>query len=361
MTTDKKLTIAIAALAVLGGLVFLQQKNAQTDAQAHSLEGASEAFPKVSLADEDIKKIDKVELNKPAGGDGGAAETIVLVKKGDEAWALEQPIKAVATASNVTSLLDNLKRLEVSEQIDSTTASYPKFGLTDEKALHATFYKGADKALELYFGENGSRGQMTRLPGKDGVYAVKGYSSFLYTRDAKGWRDKTIFKFEDKDAEKVTVENEHGLFTFDKNGEDWSAKLKAAKAPQAKDLKDFDKTKLESLLRAYKTLNAVDFGDDKKTEDVGLAEPIATLTIELKGGSGKHVLTVGDTAEGSNRWVMKNGSDQVFSVSSWAADWATGDKAKFQKSDEPAADEPPAGGDPHGGMGMPPGMAMPPQ
>jgi hypothetical protein len=244
-----------------------------------------------------------------------------------------------------------LKRLEVSEEIAPNKEAHAKYDLTDDKALHAVFYKGAQKALDLYFGENGSRGQMTRVAGKDNVYAIKGYSSFLYNRDAKGWRDKTIFKFEEKDVIKVSVENENGTFTFDKKGEEWTANHAKKKGP-AKALDKFDKTKLESLIRAYKTLAASDFGDGKSLADVGLDAPAATVTLEMKEGSGRHVLTVGKTAEGSNRWAKKNGSDQIFSISSWSADWATGNAEKFQKGDDKkaGADDPGPEDGPPGGM-----------
>ncbi len=48
---------------------------------------------------------------------------------------------------------------------------------------------------------------MTRIAGKDGVYATKGYSSFLYSRDVKGWRDMAVLKFEDTDVTNVTIDN----------------------------------------------------------------------------------------------------------------------------------------------------------
>jgi hypothetical protein len=233
MPTDKKLTIAIVILVLLGGAVFLQKKNQNADVAAHSLEGAAAQLPKITISDEDIKKIDKVELTRPQDKDGGAAESITLVKKGDEDWDEEKPVNSKGNASNVKSMLDALKRLEVKELIDSSKDSYDKYKVSDAKALHAVFYKGKDVALDAYFGEDGSRGQMTRIAGKDGVFAVKGYSSYLFNRDAKSWRDKTIFKFEEKDIVKVSLQNENGTFTFDKAGEDWKAKFAKGKSTDA--------------------------------------------------------------------------------------------------------------------------------
>jgi hypothetical protein len=212
--------------------------------------------------------------------------------------------------------------------IDSGKGSYDKFKLSDTQGLHALFKKGDKVVLDARFGENGGRGQMTRVAGKDGVYAVKGYSSYLYERDLKGWRDTTIFKFEDSDATNVTIDNEHGKFEFVKDGDKWKGKFKG------KDIERYDDTKVGDLLRAYKSLNADGFADKSKTPaDLGLEKPSATLVITLKDGA-KREVKVGSTAEGTSRWVQASGLPEIVSISSWAAEWATAEPKKFQKPEE---------------------------
>jgi hypothetical protein len=372
MDSSKKLYIALALLVALGVAVYMQRQSEKKVEAAHSVEARAAELPKVEITDELIKEIDSVQITQPAkipdakaSEDGteetepaaeGKATVVELIKKGEEDWELKVPVLYKANASNVTSLLNNLKSLKVSEEIASNAASYDKWGVSDEKGLHAVFKKGDQVVLDVYFGESGSRGQMTRLKDKEGVYAVKGYSKYLYARDVAGWRDKTIFKFDEKEAIKVTVQNDNGTFSFNKEGETWKGQFQAVKATSAKDIEEFKSSKVDDLLRAYKTLSASNFGDDKSAKDVGLEQPKATVTIELKGDSGKHVLFVGDTAEGTNRWVKTNAKDTVFSISSWSADWATADVTKFQDKKDEKKEE----GDAEGMEGMPPmGMDMP--
>jgi hypothetical protein len=337
MPTDKKLILAILVLAGLGGAVYLQRQKQGADLAAHSLESAAQSLPKITITDDDIKKVDKVELTRSAEAEGSPRENIVLVKKSEEDWALEKPVAAKANASSVKSMVDDIKRLEVKELIDSSKDSYAKYKVTDDKALHAVFYKGKDVVLDAYFGEDGSRGQMTRIAGKDGVFAVKGYSSYLFNKDGKSWRDKTIFKFEEKDVTKVSLENENGTFSFEKSGEDWKAKHAKPKGAAA-DLEKFDKTKLEGMVRAYKTLSAADYADGKKPEETGIGTPKATITFEEQNGA-KHVIVFGNAADGTNRWAKKIGADETFSVSSWAGDWATANVDKFAKTEEKKDDK----------------------
>ncbi|HXK20382.1 MAG TPA: DUF4340 domain-containing protein, partial [Polyangiaceae bacterium] len=198
MNTETKLYVALGVLGVLGGSLYLQNKKEAESTASHSQGGQEAALPKLDVKDDDLKAIDKIVLDK-AGEDGGAPVNIELTKSGED-WKLTKPVDAKANQANVKSLLDNLKALKVTEQIDATTTGYTKYGVADDKGLHAVFSKGNGVVLDAHFGENGSRGQMTRISGKDGVYSVKGYSSFLYARDAKGWRDLTLFKFEESDV-----------------------------------------------------------------------------------------------------------------------------------------------------------------
>jgi hypothetical protein len=326
-TMDTKLYVAVGILAVLGGGIYLAKKNKAAEEERYTLQGQEAALPKITISEEDTKGIDKIALVK-AGEDGGAGTDIELAKQGED-WKVTKPLDAAANQPNVKSMLDNLKTLKVTELIDSDKTSYSKFKVGDNQGLHAVFKKGDKVVLDARFGENGGRGQMTRVAGKDGVYAVKGYSSYLYERDLKGWRDTTVFKFEDTAATAVTIDNEHGSFAFTKEGDKWKGKLKG------KDIERYDDTKVGDLLRAYKALNADGFADKAKTaSDLGLDKPSATLVITLGDGA-KREVKVGATAEGTSRWVQATGVQEFVSISSWAAEWALAEAKKFQKPEEP--------------------------
>ncbi len=350
LSTDKKLYAAIGVLALLGGALYVQKQEQKKEAESYSLDGRESELPKIKVSDDDVKKIDKIVINKPAekGEDGketAKAVSFELQKQGED-WKLVKPVEDEANKTNVESLLNNLKTIKVTELINGSKDGYKDYQLTEAEALHVTFYKGKDAAYEFHFGESGSRGQMARIGNKEGVYAVKGYSSYLYNREAKGWRDTNIFKFEDTKAKHVTITNEHGSFEFDKEGDGWKGKFKKAKTGAARNIKDFDESKVKDMLRAFKSLNAADFGDDKSLEDAGLAEPLATVSITLDDGA-KRELFVGANSEGSSRWAKLPSDEQVYSISSWSADWALAEPKKFQKADEEASKDDADHKDPH--------------
>jgi hypothetical protein len=354
MNADIKLYAAVGILAVLGGALFLTNKKQKEEQAAYTLSGQSATLPKIAISEDDIKAIDKIVLTKAPKADAGAGSEVELVKKGED-WRVARPTDAAANSSNVKSLLDNLKTLKVAELIDPSKASYDKYEVADGKGLHAVITKGGTTVLDAWFGESGGRGQMVRIAGKDGVYAIKGYSSYLYDRELKGWRDTSIFKFEDTGVTNVSIDNEHGSFAFAKTGEKWTAKHKG------RELEKFDESKLKDMLRAYKSLTADGFADKEKTPaDLGLDKPTATLVITLNDGA-KREVKVGSTAEGTSRWVQATGLTDLVSISSWAADWALAEPKKFQAAEEKKDDAAKAAGSakPAGGA-KPAGSAKPP-
>lgn len=340
MKTENRIYVALGVLALAGGGFYLSKQQDQK-AQAQHAVNATADLPAISLKQEEIDKLTKLEIKN-------ADKTSVTLEKKGDAWEVTAPVAAKANEANVKLLLDNLKELKAKESVDRGESLYGQYELNDEKGVHFTAYKGADKALDLYFGKSGSRGQMARAAGKPGVFIAGNYSSYLYTREVKNWRETSILKFEDANAIQVSVTNKNGLFSFSKNGEAWSGSFtkrlaSGALAPSA-DAKweGFEEGKVKDLLRAYKALNAEDFA--AAGADTGLADAEkegGIVKIKLKDGAGDLTVNVGKTAEGSSRYAEKAGGDgTIYTLSSWAAEWATADKAKFEKSAEtkPASD-----------------------
>ena len=259
MDSTKRLGIAIVGLAVISALVFQQSRKEKEDLHAHSLEAAQSELPNISIDEETAKGIDTIELVKPPElNDEGKPKDpeakpvkVVLAKSGEDEWELKEPVTYAANNNNVKSLIKNLNSLKITEQVSTLNDSYEKFGITDEGSLHVILKKGDEVLLDAHFGDTGSRGQMTRIEGKDGVYAVKGFSKYLYARDVKAWRDKTILKFEEGDAVKVTIKNETGEFKFDKGEKEWSGTL------NGKPIERFKPSKVADLVRAYKAIHRI--------------------------------------------------------------------------------------------------------
>lgn len=113
------------------------------------------------------------------------------------------------------------------------------------------------------------------VDGKPGVFIASGYSSYLYTREVKNWRDQEMFKFDDANVTQLTIDKKGSVFSFTK-ADKWAGTFKGTA------IADMDEEKVKDAVRAFKSLNADDFGDGKAAADTGLDAPESIVTIALK-------------------------------------------------------------------------------
>lgn len=337
MSREMKIGVGLVILAALGLGVYFQQKK-----DAAKGTGAAKAeLPDFKGTDD----VDKIDLIQPKG-------EVVLEKKGDK-WELTKPVSAVANQTNVKSLLDNMKEIKLTEVIAQNPDDTLKgtYELDKDHVLHLVTSKGGEKKLDAYFGKSGGRGNMVMLEGKTDIYAASGYSGWMYARNASDFRDKEMFKFDDANVTAFTITNKNGVFEFQK-GDKWTGKFKG------KPIAEFDDDKPKTALGAFKNLNAEDFGDGKPTSDTGLDAPEGTVSVTLKDGA--HTLKVGHASIAPSHYAQRDADEVIYTIGSYAADWALADVTKFQKAADAGAAPPkgPPGG--MQGMQLPPGMQMPP-
>ena len=128
-------------------------------------------------------------------------------------WQLTKPLKATANQQTVKDLVANLKDLKVDSQVNLKLDDDVRKDkqLDAAHGVHVVAWKGGEKKVDETFGKSGPAGQLVILTDKpDEVWAAKGYSSYLYTKEPKDYRDKEIFKFDDANAAQVTIANSHG-------------------------------------------------------------------------------------------------------------------------------------------------------
>lgn len=319
MDTQKKIILGVVVLAVLGGLAYKQIKSDAEVGKATTT--AAEPLPELKVPED----VDKISVTNGKKGE------VVLEKKGDK-WVLTKPVQADANQQAVKSMLDNMKELKVKEVVNSTVTDEQKkdYEFDADKVVRVQAFKGADKKIDASFGKSGGRGQLLMVEGKPSVFAGTGYSSYVYAREVKSWRDADIFKFDDANANQITIVNKNGELSFTK-GDKWAGTFKAKPADPAKPIDKLDDAKITELLRAMKALNADDFGD-KPAAELGLDAPEATITVSLKDNAGKYVLKLGKEDKDKKYFAKKDGSDVVYVVGAYPSELITAAVTKYQKS-----------------------------
>jgi hypothetical protein len=333
MSRDKLIIFGVVLLGLLG---FLVSKQAKKDESLGAPMASAKDFPTISAPD-DVDKIsitngekgevllDRVPDPKAATTDGG----------NDTMWVLSKPLSAPANQQAVKDVLSNLKDLKVDSRLNLKLDDEVRKDkqLDPAHAVHVIAWKGADKKVDELFGKSGTAGQLVVLSDKpDQVWAAKGYSSYLYTKEPKDFRVKEILKFDDTNASQVTIVNAHGTLSFTK-GDNWVGTIDKKPIPR------FDQEKVKDMLRAYKGLNAEDFGDGKSLAETGLDKPEATATILLKDNAGQYEILVGKVSTGTNRWAKRADDDAIYQITNYVSEWVVSDAPKYQGAADAGAGE----------------------
>jgi hypothetical protein len=329
MSRDKLIIAGVVLLGLLGVLVYEQAKKDDSEGKP----SATAAETPTVAAPEDVDKISVTNGDKPevvlekviAAGDAPTDGGVP-----DGKWVLTKPVKADANQQAVKDLLANLKDLKANSPVNIKLDDEVKKDkqLDPAHALHLIAWKGGTKKIDELFGKSGPVGNLTIVTDKpNDVWAVKGYSSYLYAKEAKDFRDKEIFKFDDANATGVTLTNTHGTFAFAKS----DATGKWTGTANNKPIERFDGEKVKDLLRSYKALSADDFGDGKTVVDTGLDKPVAQLTVRLNDGKTEDLL-VGPVSTGTSHWAKRASDDSIYQITSYATDWVTADVSKYQSA-----------------------------
>jgi hypothetical protein len=339
--------VALTAIVVVASGATDFDSSSTREAVRGDRPAASATLPRISITREVAAGITKLELTR------AEPPQAITVERESRAWWVTSPERVRASASKVTELVENLRGLELTEVVDRGIYAFDVYGLTDAAAFHVVAWNGDTKVSDLYFGKSDTHKRFARVAGAPEAFAVAnsgpgGYLGFLYTREVRSWRDPSIFGFNEGDAIAVEVTNKNGRFLFTRNGDTWSGS-RAKRGRQGElgepeeEWTSFDETKVMDLLRAFKSLSADDFGDERDMAGSGVDRAEETggiLRIKLKNDLGARTIRVGKTSTHNDRWAIKDsrwaipdgGDGTLYVLAPWTAGWATADAGQFERT-----------------------------
>lgn len=332
MSREKLIIAGAVLIGLLGFLVYHQAKKDESIG-APTMAAAAE-LPTIHAPD-DIDKISitngekgEVILEKVADPNGGDADGGPAMH-----WVLTAPVHADANQQTIKDLVANLKDLTVASRIDLRLDDDVKKEkqLDPGHAIHVVAWKGGDKKVDESFGKSGPAGQLVMIADKpDIVWAAKGFSSYLYTKEAKDFRDKEIFHLDEGSVSAAEIVNSHGRFAFTK-GDKWAGTFDKKAIPR------FDPEKAKDMVRVFKSVNAIDFGEGKSLADTGLDKPEAHLTLHVKGDDKPYELLIGKISSGTDRYAKRADREQIYQLSNYTADYITSDASKYESAADAGA------------------------
>ncbi len=294
---EQKTLLALGALGAIALATFLTLRAPEKGQRV-----GPPPRPIAALKATDIKEL---ELTSSNGKDH------VVLKYDGNKWALTVPGNFPADQSMVKTAIDQLEKVSFGDIVTENAAKFGDLEVNAEKGAHVVAKDGASKVLfDAWMGKATAGFTMLRPAAKNEVWQAGALTKYTFARDAKGWRDHTVFEFGREDVTQLTVEaggeklRLEKIPPADKNAD---AKWKVAEGSVKVD--PLDDSVANNLVQSLAGLRAADFDDTAKPADVGLAPPKSKVTATVKGQP--VVLLVGHQ-KGDDSWVAVEGKPQIY-------------------------------------------------
>ena len=232
-----------------------------------------------------------------------------LVKSGDS-WNAPDAGAYPADAAKITPVLDKLVGIKAGKPIAQTPASQVQLQVADSKFVRKVELTKADgTAQTVYLGTSGgSQAVHVRLGGKNEVYLASGLATWEISGDLLSWINPVYLSVNAADITSFTLKNQQGEFVLTKDAQGaWQlAGLESGEM--------LDSNKATSLVNSVTSLRMTKpLG---KTEDAawGLAQPSATVTLQVKSGDQAKTITLAAGAKDAtdNSYVVKSSESEYY-------------------------------------------------
>jgi hypothetical protein len=250
------------------------------------------------------------------------ADVATTIKKDGDKYKVVAPVQFPADENVAKQAFEAVEKLEFGDIVSDQKAKHAEFeveepapGSKDAKAVRVAVKKGEQVVAEFLIGKSVGGNTLVRLPGKDEVWTGLGSFRYNFDRDTSNWRDKTITKFAQADAEKIEVKGKSGARVVAKNegGDKWSVVESTLPVPK------LDNSIPTGIVSALASLVTNEFADDAKPADTGLEAPNTTVIVSIKGGK-TVTLLIGNKKTDDDYYVKTPESPQVYLVKRYNID-----------------------------------------
>ncbi|MBI4508713.1 MAG: DUF4340 domain-containing protein [Deltaproteobacteria bacterium] len=313
---EKRALISLGLLVVVAGAVIYTR----TRPDPHVRAGEQKLAGIPELKAQDIDELAITEPEKP---------TITLKKEGNE-WKLVQPIVDRADKKSVESALSSLEKAKFKDVIAESPASHEKLNVKDDQVLKILPKKGGKVLATIQIGTTGN----VRLGGTQ-VFSVSDLSRYAFSHEPKMWRDREILRFEASQVDSIELSHEGGAklalkresppppVDEKKDGENKASPQPVPPTPPSGDRwilaqgkeaigGPIDESLPGQVASVLGHLDASDFADDAKPEQVGLDKPRITVAVFSKDGAKKQ-LALG-SEQGDEVHISSPGSPRIWKV-----------------------------------------------
>src|ERR1044071_6309915 len=277
MSWRTTLILAVVVLAVFGYLRFFEMKQPSTG------EARRQAQNVVNF---DRSKVDGIIIQN--------GDEKIEIRRRDNKWRLEIPIKDQADAALVENLLSDLETWQKegtipAKDIDADKSKLNEYGLNRPKLKLKLI--GPDRPPEILFGKDAAlEGRMyVRFENSKETFLAKQSVKKDIDKKAEEFRDKKLTDVTTAQVRRIALKTPAGEMELEKKGDHWDI-VKPLRARA-------DDAKVGDLIAQVKTARIQQFvaDDHGDLRPYGLAEPRGSITLFSQEGRKDQKVEIADT------------------------------------------------------------------
>ncbi len=240
-------------------------------------------------------KVLKLDRDKVTGISIRNSGTQLELRKKDGIWNMEQPLTDLGDSAAIEQLLGLVANLRHDSKINLTPGKEAEqlkdFGVA-ESELSLKLKPESGSELELLVGKDSAiEGKIyVRQKGQNAVYVVRNDLRTQLIKKTDDFRDHRLSAIPFQSVQKITVKTNEGEIDLERQNQHWNI-LKPLRARAAD-------AKIKDLLAGVLTATVSQFHPETPTPEQSLAEPRATVTLQVEGQKEPVILQVGATPSG---------------------------------------------------------------
>ena len=297
----KGLLIAVALLAVLGGLIWWSNKK-----QLAASKAPSTTETKILTIPED--QIQEIKIQH-ANGD------IVDLRRDSGKWRVVLPKQLPADPDTSSSLVSALTSVTADKTIEDKATDISPYGL-NHPTLDVTVTKKDGTSSELLIGDDtpNASGSYAKLPGDPRVFTVFSFVKTSLDKNLNDLRDKRLLAFDSDKLTRVELAAKGQPVEFSKNGQnEWEIlKPRPLRA---------DSAQVDTLIGKLKDakMDATVSADDAKKAAAAFASGTRVATATVTDSSGTQTLEVRKDKD-KNYYAKSSAVEGIFKITSDVGD-----------------------------------------
>jgi len=250
----------------------------------------------------DADQVSSVEITTP--------ERSVKLSRENDSWVVATADNYPAAPEAIEEMLETIRNLKLNRIASKSAEKYTQFRVDEAGVDVKMLGAGEDALAHFIVGKPGPDyvfSTYLRKADRDEVLLVDGSIRSAFDKGSRGWRDRTIVKFDPAQVQRLTlISQDKGEIAIEaqENGGWQIIKPEVVLA---------NKETVDKIVRDIADLTADNFAEKKDLKEYKLNEPPSKLMIDLKDGTSRIVL-IGDEAN-RQLYVKSEGKDVVFTVS----------------------------------------------